>query len=136
MSCWMHAFGEDSGSEITIFATSSFSKSSLFVTDQPNRRTAAFFNSFGVVWMEILGANLVEGGGWAVSKPNFLHSTTEKNKESCKESHGKKTEQSAFYHAVGPIFDVKKDFYRSYCRAKKDYSHSVCPPKNNGPFVP
>ena len=53
-------------------------KSSLFVTDQPNRRTAAFLNSFGVVWMDILGANLVEGGGWAVSKPNFLHSTTEK----------------------------------------------------------
>lgn len=74
----MHAFGEDSGSQITIFATSSFSKSSLFVTDQPNRRTAAFLNSFGVVWMDILGANLVAGGGWAVSKPNFLHSTTEK----------------------------------------------------------
>lgn len=89
------AFGEDSGSEITIFATSSFSKSSLFVTDQPNRRTAAFFNSFGVVWMEILGANLVEGGGWAVSKPNFLHSTTEKNKESCKESHEKKKPKKA-----------------------------------------
>ena len=96
LSCWMHAFGEDSGSEIAIFATSSFSKSSLFVTDQPNRRTAAFLNSFGVVWMEILGANLVAGGGWAVSKPNFLHSTTEKNKESCKESHGKKNRAKRF----------------------------------------